>query len=256
VYAFAVRSNGSLAPLPGSPFSTVSKPQALAIDSAGKYLYVSSYPASTNPATSEIDAFSISTVDGSLTPVPGAPYVEPNSNFCANGAWDIAIHPNGKFLVIPNMCQGIVVYQIERSTGTLTLVKGSPFPVPYPPSLVVQSIAMDPLGQYFWVSTQYCFSGCNQTTDTWKLDTQTGVPTYLESGPSACGLLTRSDPSGKFVYVIGDMGGNGCGDSTLTPAIWGLGVNRSNGAVKNVGGSPFTSPNSDWFLTDGLTITP
>jgi hypothetical protein len=35
-----------------------------------------------------------------------------------------------------------------------------------------------------------------------------------------------------------------------------LSVNRSNGAVNNIGGSPFSSPNSDWFLTDGLTITP
>ncbi len=256
IFAFALQGNGSLAPVPGSPFSTVNKPQTLVLDPQGKFLYVSSYPATSIPATSEVDGFSINAVNGALTPIPGSPFPEPNSDRCANGAWDMAVHPSGKFLVIPNMCEGIVVYGIERSTGTLNLVKGSPFPVPYPPGPVVESIAMDPQGQYFWVSTEYCHSGCSQSTDTWKLNTQTGVPTYLESGPSACGLLTRADPSGKFVFVIGDTQGSGCADSTATPGIWGLGVNRSKGTVKNIVGSPFASPNSDWFLTDGLVVTP
>ena len=73
VYAFHVQSDGSLVTVPGSPFSTVNKPQALAIDPQGKYLYVSSYPASSTPATSEVDAFSISSTDGALTPVSGSP---------------------------------------------------------------------------------------------------------------------------------------------------------------------------------------
>jgi 6-phosphogluconolactonase (cycloisomerase 2 family) len=257
VYAFHVLSNGSLTPVPGSPFSTVSAPQTLAIDPQGKYLYVSSYPASSGPGQSEVDAYAINSVNGSLTPLPGSPYIEPNSQYCANGAWDIAIHPSGNFLILPNMCEGVVVYKIERSTGTLTLVKGSPFPVPYPPYPTVQSIAMDPLGQYFWLSTEYCHSGCSLSTDTWSFNATTGVPTYLESGLSACGLLTRADPSGKFLYVIGDTTGNsGCAGSGLTPGLWGLSVNRSNGAVQNLSGSPWASPNSDFFLSDGLAITP
>ena len=111
--------------------------------------------------------------------MPGSPYIEPNSPNCANGAWDIAIHPSGNFLIIPNMCEGIVVYRIGRSTGTLTLVKGSPFPLAYP--FDGESIAMDPAGEYFWISTQYCHGGCSVTTETWKLNTTTGVPTDLET---------------------------------------------------------------------------
>jgi 6-phosphogluconolactonase (cycloisomerase 2 family) len=256
VYAFHVQSNGSLAAVPGSPFTTVSKPQALAIDPQGKYLFVSSYPATSTPSKSEVEAFSINSTDGALTPVPGSPYVEPNSPYCANGAWDMAVHPSGNFLVLPNMCEGIVVYRISRSTGTLSLVKGSPFPVPYPPYPVVESIAMDPRGQYIWISSQYCHSGCGQSTDTWRFNATTGVPTYLESGESACGLLARADPSGKFLYVIGDTQGLGCAGTDLTPGIWGMSVNRTNGAVKNISGSPWASPNSDFFLADGLAITP
>ncbi len=256
VYAFHVQSNGSLAPVPGSPFSSVSEPEALAVDPQGKFLYVSSYPATSTAGTSEVDAYSISSTDGALTPVPGSPYIEPNSSSCANGAWDVAVHPSGNFLVLPNLCEGIVVYRISRSTGTLSLVKGSPFPVPYPPFPTVQSVAMDPLGQYFWVSTDYCHSGCSQSTDTWKFNTTTGVPTYLESGLNGCGLLTRSDPSGKFLYAIADVNGSGCAGSVVKPAVLGLSVNRTNGALTNIPGSPFPSPNSEWFLSDGLAVTP
>ena len=259
VYAFHVQSNGSLATIPGSPFSTVSKPQALAIDPQGSYLYVSSYPASSTPAKSEVDAFSISSTDGALTPVPGSPYLEPNSPYCSNGAWDMAIHPSGNFLILPNMCEGNIVYRIDRTTGTLSLIAGSPFAPPGGGFLAegnVESIAMDPRGQYFWITTNYCHSGCSDTTDTWKLDTTTGVPTYLESGIAGCGDLTRADPSGKFLYEIGDITSNpGCGFGA-TPGIWGLTVNRTNGALTDISGSPWTSPNSDFYLTDGLAITP
>jgi len=115
---------------------------------------------------------------------------------------------------------------------------------------------MDPLGQYLWISDQFCQSGCTQSTDTWKFNATTAVPTYLESGESGRGLLTRTDPSGKFVYVIGDTAGSGCTGTGLTPGIWGMSVNRTNGAVTNMSGSPWASPNSDFFTTDGLAITP
>ena len=254
VYAFAVQSNGSLKPVPGSPFSTVNWALALTIDPQGKYLYVSSSPETSTASTSEIDAYSINATDGALTPVPGSPYTEPNSQSCANGAWDIAVHPSGKFLVIPNMCEGIVVYRIDRSTGTLTLVKGSPFPDQN--RSVVESIAMDPAGQYFWVTSQYCFSGCSVGTETWKLNTTTGVPTYLEFGIGGCGLISRADPSGKFVYEVGNIQSPGCGFG-VPPGLWGLSITRSNGSLHDVSGSPWKSPNQDsQSLLNGLAVTP
>ena len=252
LFAFAVQSNGSLKAVPGSPFPIQSSGGALVIDPQGKYLYVTDY--ATN---NMLDAFSISATNGALTPVPGSPYKQPTSTFCANGAWDLAVHPSGNFLIVPNMCEGLVIYRISRTTGTLKLVSGSPFAVPYPPSPVVQSVAMDPLGQYFWITTQYCHSGCSQSTDTWKFNSTTGVPTYLQSGQGACGLLVRSDPSGKFLYEAGDTDPNSnCAMSGLIPAIWGFSVNRTSGAIKNVVGSPLSSPNADWFLQVGLAVTP
>ena len=256
VYAFAVQSNGSLKPVPGSPFSTVNWAEALTIDPQGRYLYVSSSPFTSTPSVSQIDAYSINSTDGALTPVPGSPYTVPTSPNCANEVWDLAVHPSGNFLIVPNLCEGIVVYRIGRTTGTLAQVKGSPFRVPYPPYPDVESIAMDPLGQYFWISTFYCHGGCGTSTDTWKFNSTTGAATYLESGLGGCGLITRVDPSGKFVYAIGNIQSNlGCGYGVAS-GIWGLDVNRSNGSLKNMTGSPWKSPNSDYFLTDGLAITP
>jgi 6-phosphogluconolactonase (cycloisomerase 2 family) len=259
VYAWAVQSNGSLKPVPGSPFSTVNWAQTLAIDPQGKYLYVSSSPEVPHPGISKVDAHSISSTDGALTPLPGTPYTEPNSSSCANGANDIAINPGGNFLILPNMCEGLVVYRITRTTGTLTLIKGSPFAPPNPGFLAegnVDGIAMDPQGLYIWITDQYCHSGCTMSTDTWKLNTTTGVPTYLESGNAGCGLLVRSDPSGKFLYEIGDTGSPICGGIGPAAAIWGFHVNRTNGVINNISGSPWKSPNSDSFYTDGLVVTP
>lgn len=259
VYAFAVQSNGSLTAVPGSPFATVNWAQALTVDPQGKFLYVSSSPETSTTSTSQIDAFAISS-DGALTPAPGAPFTEPNSPYCANGAWDMAIHPSGNFLLLPNMCEGVVIYNIDRTTGTLTLVKGSPFPVPGPAFTAegnVESIAMDPQGVYFWVTEQYCFSGCSVATGTWKLNPSTGVPSYLSSGEAGCGLIARSDPSGSFVYQVGDTNSNqSCGGSGLVPGLWGFNVSRGSGALSNVSGSPWQSANSDSQFTDGLAVTP
>ena len=256
VYAFAVESNGSLKPIPGSPFSTVNWAGTLTVDPQGKYLYVSSVPLTSTPSKSEIDAYSINATDGALTPVPGSPYTEPNSPYCANGAWDIAVHPSGNFLVIPNLCAGVIVNRIERSTGTLTLVKGSPFHVNSP--FDVESIAMDPAGKYFWVSTQYCHGGCGSTNETWTINATTGVPTYLsQSNYAGCGLLQRVDPSGKFLYAIGNIQSNGGCGYGVPPGIWGLGITRSNGSLHDISGSPWKSPNGDaQYWLNGLAVTP
>jgi 6-phosphogluconolactonase (cycloisomerase 2 family) len=260
IYAFAVQSNGSLRPVPGSPFPTSEWSRALAIDPQGEYLYASTYAGVIGPANF-VAAYSISSSDGALTPLPGSPYQVPNSSNCATGAWDVAVHPSGDFLLLTDACLGTVVYRIDRSTGTLSMVKGSPFQPPgsFRFNGSVDSITMDPEGVYFWVTdTYFLMPGIFAATDTWKLNTTTGVPTYLESGIGGCGLLVRSDPSGKFLFEIGDTLSNFACGGVAPSAIWGFSVNRGNGFLKNLNGSPRKSPNSDdsGGLTDGLAITP
>src|SRR5262249_27369649 len=160
---------------------------------------------------------------------------------------------------LPNLCEGTVIYRIDRSTGSLSLVTGSPFPPPGPGFAAtgdVQSIARDPQGTFFWVTDSYCQSGCSMATDTWKLDTTTGVPTYLSSTFAGCGLLARSDPSGKFLYQIGNIQSNTSCGFGVPSALWGFNVNRSNGALNTISGAPWPSANSDSSSTSGMVITP
>src|SRR5262249_18046791 len=123
IYAFKLQPNGSLKPMPGSPFPTPNWARGLTIDPQGRYLYVTTYPLS-GPPKSFVAAYSISSTDGALTPVPGSPYEEPTSSRCSNKAWDLAVHPSGGFLLLASTC-GTVVWKIDRSTGTLSLIKGS-----------------------------------------------------------------------------------------------------------------------------------
>ena len=255
IYPFAVQSDGSLTPVAGSPYSTVDGANVITTDPQGKFLYVGSWPSSTTTIIAgQIDAYSIAS-NGALTPVPGSPFALPSSP-CAAVALDMAVHPSGNFLILATGGCGLVIYGIDRTSGTLSLVNGSPFP-PGISHNGVNSVAVDPQGAYLWVVDEYCFSGCSVGTENWKFDSTSGVPTYLSSGTAGCGELARSDPSGKFVYEIGSTSSNtACGGSTAVPGIWGFGVNRGSGSLNNISGSPWQSPNSDFLFNDGLVITP
>ena len=68
------RNNGSLTPLPGSPYATSgSYPRSLVIDATGRFLYLVNVFGDTSDA-SEVDGYAIDPATGSLTFVPGSPF--------------------------------------------------------------------------------------------------------------------------------------------------------------------------------------
>jgi len=253
VYGYAVQSNGSLKVVPGSPFPTQSDPRGLSITPNGNYLYVSDY------GPGKIDAFSINQTNGAVTPVPGSPFTEqPVGQYgCITGALEISTDASGKFLIVPRACSGGVnVYRIGPSTGRIADVPGSPFALPYPLE-VPNSVAVDPLNRFVFLSTEYCHSGCTPDTQIWTFDRQTGAMQFqlATTTYAVCGQLIRTDPSGKYLYGIGDAQQD-CNGSQANPAIWGMSYNPSNGNLSNVPGSPFPSPNSNYEYSDGLWVTP
>ena len=251
VYAFSVASNGSLSPVAGSPFFTQNHPVALAIDPTGKYLYTND-----GQNANKIDAFSINNVNGALTPVPGSPFAQASSG-CDDGGNDIAVDPSGKFLVLPQYCTGTEVYRIDSANGSIAQVPGSPFAIPANQGPeAAETIAIDPLDRFIYLGVELCDSGCSVGTETYAFNAQTGSVTYLENGLGGCGEYNRVDPSGKFLYSIGDTGGSVCASHQSPTAILGLSINQSNGALTQIPGSPFPSPNADWFTQVGLVITP
>jgi len=253
ISAFALQSDGSLVPVPGSPFLTQTDPRTVLVDPTGRFLYVADL------TSDHIDAYTISTTDGALTPIAGEPYtpveiVNGSNQGCSldGAAQDLAFDGTGNYLLAPGWCDGeVAIYKIDSSTGSLSNIKSSPYidPLngsPFAPGLT--AIAVDPQNRWAYVYESWpdiipdgdiatlSFSGQPQRTN------------------EQCGDVIRTDPSGKFVYAIGNTSGSGvCG--TSAGAILGYTVNQSNGALTPLPGSPFPSPTSDRG-SDGLVVTP
>jgi 6-phosphogluconolactonase (cycloisomerase 2 family) len=255
INAFAVQSNGSLSPVPGSPFpvpGTTFLP-ALAMDPQGQYLY-----ASTLSGAGAVAAFKIDGISGALTPVPGSPFIvpvgacNPSADFCQETPTDIAIEPTGKYLYATlGIESAIAGFAIDRTTGALSDLPGSPYPEQNPfgnfcpfnafgacPDSYTESI--DPSGKFIYVAD-------DQFNDfsIFKLNQSTGVPSYAGASANAQGgicvpLTVNVDPSGSFIYDLGITNG-ACKPGTN--AVLGFSINQGNGQLISVPGSPFANSN-------------
>jgi 6-phosphogluconolactonase len=247
IYAFKVNSNGSLTAVHGSPFSANYWQQQALIDPTGSYLYTATYYTGSN-----IEAFDINKSTGALTPMAGEPFAIPEDETgCTSGAYDMAFAQNGQHLVVPEYyCNGAVTVFDVNSNGSLTNAPGSPVmdPIPAGEPFDLQAIAVDPLNRW-WYLYEY-FPGELPSMDLATLTAQDTV----ERSSINCGDIIRADPSGKFVYAIGNTTGDGiCFEGP--GAILGFSVNQSNGTLTPLPGSPFPSPNADYYGEDGLVVT-
>lgn len=128
ISAFEVNSDGTLTPVPGSPFLTGGNGgicfdigSTRTIHPGGGRLYA------TNFSSGSVSGFDIHN-DGSLTPIPGSPFpTSPGANPIG-----VASSANGHLLFVARQFfppgGGIDVFDIN-SDGSLTLVPGSPFGV-------------------------------------------------------------------------------------------------------------------------------
>jgi DNA-binding beta-propeller fold protein YncE len=265
VTAFAVQSDGSLATVSGSPFATKGYPTAVIVDPTGYYVFVSDDPST---SSGYVDAYVVNTTTGALAPVHGEPYLIPVKNQSKNScfpappgpgsaATDLAIEPGRHRLLVPGWCDGQVVeYNINETTGALSSTSGSPDVVPDPcPNCTpgVVSIAVDPLNRWWYL---YENVGVPLSMSYSALTTFKSTTLKTNGSVLQCGDLVRADPSGKFVYAIGNTTGNSiCGASP--GAILGFSVNQSTGLLTPLPGSPWASPNTDELLdaTTGLVVT-
>jgi 6-phosphogluconolactonase (cycloisomerase 2 family) len=255
INAFVVQSNGSLKPVPGSPFAiTPTGIPVLAMDPKGQYLYASSQTSSAGA----VDAFTISQTNGALTPVPGSPFAvpvgacNPSADFCQQSPSDLGIEPTGRFLYATLGIESAVAgFAIDRSTGTLSNLPGSPYPEQSPegnfcpfnafgacPNSWTESI--DPSGKFIYVAD----SNFNDLS-IFKVNGSTGVLTYAgASGNTQGGVCVpytvNVDPSGSFTYSLG-ITSNGC--TPGSNAVLGFSINQGSGQVISVPGSPFANSN-------------
>jgi YVTN family beta-propeller protein len=110
-------TTGTLSPVSGSPLSTGSSPEALALSPGGGTLYVANVT-----GNNEITDFAITATTGGLT--TGTPV--------AAGTFPLSLvaDPGGGFVYAANYTSNDVsAFSVDAVSGALTAVKGSPFAV-------------------------------------------------------------------------------------------------------------------------------
>jgi 6-phosphogluconolactonase len=257
VYAFAIQANGSLVPVPGSPFATnfpspdinAAMVTSSAIDPTGSFLYATAY------GSSYVDAWSIDKTNGSLIPVAGEPYFLVGDS-SQGGAADLAFAQGGQHLVAAGWWDAqLTVYDVNTSTGALTNAPGSPIPMPSAEASNLISIAVDPQDRWWYLYGNVPCPLCELPggMDIFTLTPQDTAEVVVY-GPQ-CGDIILADPSGQFVYAIGNTTGDPeCG--AAPGAILGYSVNQTNGTLTPLPGSPFPSPVLDTGISgDGLVVT-
>lgn len=116
IAVFSIEDDGTLAAVPGSPFSAGVDPNALAIHPELPILYATHY------RETAIGVYSIE-VDGALTKIQD---VSPTGPFLPA---DLGVLPGGEYLYAGDLVAGVRGYSISDS-GTLTELAGSPFSYP------------------------------------------------------------------------------------------------------------------------------
>ena len=130
ISAFAInQQNGSLSPIPGSPFPTGASgsypgPSAMVVSVNSNFLYVAL--AGTANANNQIVAFSINPTTGSLTPLPQSPFTTGNDPL--QMAYVPITAGSQGFLYTGNVQDGTIsAFTADDNTGVLTQVLGSPY---------------------------------------------------------------------------------------------------------------------------------
>ncbi|HUC54353.1 MAG TPA: beta-propeller fold lactonase family protein [Candidatus Cybelea sp.] len=231
-------ATGALTPVAGSPFpqdpSTNSElPVSLAVDPAGKFLFVANYNSQT------VRAYQIDQTTGALTPAPGSPFpaeLSPQS---------VTVDLSGQFVYVANGYHDsygtISAYSVDQNTGSLTPVPGSPFSVPIdqskssfpapgamPRSVTVHSTSS---GQALYVADSF-------QNDIWAFDIDgtTGALALSPASPysvpgSPFSLMAESE--GQFIYTSNQDSNN-----AFTGSVAGYSIEISTGFLTPIPGSP------------------
>lgn len=229
------RDNGYLTPAPGANFPDAGWSTDIAVHPSGKFVYVTtsdndeSLPQTANSVT----AFSVGS-DGSLTQVPGSPYQTGGEEFA------LAVDPNGKYLYATGIASDqiyssvIDAYSIDQTTGALTPVPGSPFPV-VPVKCqyclseeIFLDLAVDPSGKFLigpgWINGVIYVYAIDSSTG--SLTNAPGSP-FIEGEPCGAGCPSAGPWSvtvsgnGKFAFV----------ENELSPAVVTYQLNASTGGL-------------------------
>jgi len=180
--------DGSGAPkTTGTPLDTGAQFYAVTAHPTGSFVYAADF-------RGRVYGYRVNRDDGTLAPVPSSPRI------IGGQAITAAIDPQGRVLYVGNNGDdSLYVFSIDGSTGALTAVDGSPFPLGAAPS----GIAFHPTAALAFVSSSALSAAGGGGIHVFNLDASgrpggeiSGSPFY----PTLFGGALVMHPSGKFLY--------------------------------------------------------
>lgn len=176
------------------PVSTLLNPTSLAVDPAGRSVYVGSRPSSSEYDDGYLSRYSVNRVTGALTPAGSS---------VVTGSYPIhtTVDPIGRFVYTANYWgDSVSMYSVNPATGQLTAIAGSPLQGMRCP----QFVQTDPAGRYLYVVNR-----CSGNVLIYAINPNNGALTPAGGlVPYADSMVnTRSitfDAAGRFAYVLSD----------------------------------------------------
>jgi len=224
VSAFVIdASTCALMKVPGSPFSTgsVLVPSAVAVHPSGNFLYETSL-------TGAVACFTINRATGALSQCSNPP--APAGTLTNS----IALHPSGRFAYVTNQgSDNVSGYSIDSTSGNLTPIPGSPFPVDcrLSGSCLPFAVALDPLEKFAYVAN------ADATISSYNIDAPTGKLAFTSMSP-----FVESNPNvGAFSWVTVNTSGNFALAAGTGGFVAVCQIDRSTGDCKEIPSSPFVA---------------
>jgi 6-phosphogluconolactonase (cycloisomerase 2 family) len=223
LYAFEVIfASGELIPI-GNPLKVGSapnfdQPAFLAVDPSGQFLYL------TSRAEPGIRGYGINGATGALLELAGSPFATaglPEGDSVFGGG--IVFKPSGDFMYTSG--GGLNAFSIDRGTGKLALVAGSPFTLDVQSDPNAPNIAMDPRGEYLY-ATRFLLTQDISGFAILPSGALEPVPNMPFKGDNPYSIAV--DPSGQFVFVGVDG-----------PTLAAYRITRATGFLTPVAGSEF-----------------
>lgn len=188
-------SIGVLTPLSGSPFPVGTSPVSVTNDPQNHFLIASDISAD------QLHVYAINSTTGALSEVSPSPYntmIESETVIVDPSGTHVYLYRTGASDSYPGVSGNQIVAFNLSSTGILSAVQGSPFPVGAPGATFdsVRGMTIDAAGKFLYLKDSLHLY-------TFGIDAVTGGLTQLQSLPSEeFGGITL-DPGGLYLYVAG-----------------------------------------------------
>ncbi|MEO8754870.1 MAG: beta-propeller fold lactonase family protein [Casimicrobiaceae bacterium] len=215
---------GESALIAGTPAATASIPGGVAIDPSGRFLF------SVGGSTGTVSVFAIDGTTGKPTPVAGSPF-DTNGSLPKTVTTDRA----GRYLYVGqqrgSFDGSIAVFAVNRATGALTHIAGSPFNT----TGSARRFALSPDGRFLFAT--------DFGVRTYAVDATTGAITPVATQGDFFASSVAVDLTGRFLYAI-DPGLYVVREFAIA----------ASGALTPLGTQPLGTPAALFRFSEGITI--